>query len=188
VSSEVEKRIALWIERAVIGLDLCPFAAAVWRSERARIAVSDAEDAAGAVESLLEEAAHLLDSDPAELSTTLVVFPRALQAFEEFLDAVGVAESALADAGAEGVLQIATFHPEYRFEGEEEDALSHFTNRAPYPVMHLLREAEVADAVDHHPDPHGIPARNVARLEALGRAGVAELVASWSGAKRRGCS
>jgi uncharacterized protein len=149
--------------------------------------VSEATRAEETIDAVMKEAAHLLDSEPAQLSTTLVVFPHALEDFEEFLDAVGVAEDALAEAGAEGILQIATFHPDYRFEGEAEDALSNTTNRAPYPVMHLLREAEVTDAVDHHPDPDGIPKRNIERLEALGRAAVAELVASYASGKRNDC-
>jgi hypothetical protein len=159
-------RVTRWLERVVIGLDLCPFAQAPWRSGRVRIAVSEAATPETAVASLLVEAAALLDSD--RVSTTLVVYPHALEEFETFLDAVAAAEDALADADAEGVLQIATFHPDYRFEGASEDDVANFTNRSPYPIMHLLRESEMSDAVDHHPDPEGIPARNVSRLNALG--------------------
>jgi hypothetical protein len=159
-------RIARWVESMVIGLDLCPFAAAVWRSGRVRTSVSDAATPADAVQAVLQESVALLESS--ETSTTLVVFPGALADFEEFLDAVATAESALIESGAEGLLQIATFHPQYRFDGTAPDDLSNSTNRAPYPVIQLLRESEVADAVDHHPDPAGIPARNVARLSELG--------------------
>jgi hypothetical protein len=139
-----------------------------------RIAVSEAATAEEAVKALLAEAALLLDSDG--ISTTLVAYPHALADFETYLDAVAAAEDALSDAGADGVLQIATFHPDYRFEGAEEDDVASFTNRAPYPIMHLLRESEMSDAVDHHPDPEGIPARNVARLRALGRAAIEALL------------
>ena len=174
VGTEEEERIARWVERAVIGLDLCPFAAAVWRGGRVRTAISDATTPGQAVEAALREAAELLDSS--EISTTLVVFPRALADFGTFLDAVAAAEEALAAAGAQGVLQIATFHPEYVFEGALADDLSNYTNRAPFPVMHLLRETEVADAVDQHPDPEGIPVKNIERLEELGREAIEALL------------
>jgi uncharacterized protein len=176
VGHEIEDQIAGWIERAVIGLDLCPFASSVWKSGRVRIAVSEARTAEDAVRDLMAEAAQLLDADPSRLSTTLVVFAHALADFDDYLDAVADAEHALAEAGAEGVLQIATFHPEYRFAGADPDALSNYTNRSPHPVMHLLREAEVSDAVDAHPDPESIPARNIERIERLGRAAIEALL------------
>lgn len=157
-----------WVERVVVGLNLCPFAAPVLRPGRVRFALSEAAEPVGILRAALAEATRLLDTPPEALATTLLVVPAGLEDFHDFLDLAAELESVLAEAGAEGVLQIATFHPDYLFEGEPEDGLSHWTNRAPHPVLHLLREDEMAQAIESHPDPEGIPAANIARLEALG--------------------
>jgi len=159
----------------VIGLDLCPFARAVYERGLVRVVVSDAAEPTDAVKVALEEARRLLDTDPSDLSTTVVAFSRTLTDFDTFLDAAATLEAVLADAGAEGVLQVATFHPDYQFEGTDPDAVSSYTNRAPAPIFHLLREAEVALAVEGHPNPAAIPEANVARLESMGAEAIAEL-------------
>lgn len=167
-----------WIETIVIGLKLCPFAAEPWSAGGVRIAVSHAGTTDDAVKDALDEAFALLEGD---VRTTLVVFPDAppLGDFEVFLDVAETVDQILSEAGAEGVLQVATFHPVYRF-GDEPDpeALGHYTNRAPYPVLHLLREEDVSLAVDAYPDIERLPHDNVARLEALGRAHVVGLYAA----------
>ncbi len=172
-------RVRAWLEGAVIGMDLCPFAAPVHRRGQVRIVVSDATGPDAAVHDALAEAQHLLDADPEELATTLVVLPRALTDLYEFLDAAATVEAALVEAGAEGVLQVATFHPDYLFEGEPADDVSHWTNRAPHPVLHLIREDDIEQALARHPDPEGIPATNVARLRELGLPALRELWAAW---------
>jgi len=177
--SDPVARTRRWLDEAVIGLNLCPFAGPVRATGRIRFAVSDATDAESAVGDALSEAVQLLDASPEEVATTLVIVPQALADFHEFLDAVETLVSALSEAGADGVLQVATFHPDYRFAGEEEGALSHFTNRAPHPILHLLREADVAEAVAQHPDPEGIPAANIAGLDTLGESSVVEMWASF---------
>lgn len=164
-----------WIERAVIGLNLCPFAAAPWRRDQVRLAASAAVDFDEAIRDALDEAERLLDADPQQLSTTLIIFPHALDDFEEFLEAADTLDALLAQAGAEGVLQVATFHPRYRFDDTDQDAPSNYTNRSPLPVLHLLREDEVSQAIDAHPDPDRIWEQNVARMESLGPDGVAAL-------------
>ena len=161
-------RTRRWLDEAVIGLNLCPFAAPVLAAGRIRFAVSEATDLESAVRDALGEAVQLLDTPTDEVSTTLVIVPDALGDFDEFLDAVEALEEVLSEGGADGVLQVATFHPDYRFAGEDADGLSHFTNRAPHPILHLLREDEVAVATEQHPDSAGIPAANIARLEAMG--------------------
>jgi len=164
-----------WLEEAVIDLELCPFAGTVHERGAIRFAVSDAVDAQGAVHDALAEAILLVETPESEVATTLVLVPRALADFETFLDAAATLVSALDEAGAGGVLQVPTFHPDYRFEGEDEGALGSFTNRAPCPIFHLLREDHVSEAIANHPDPEGIPARNVERLEALGADQIARM-------------
>ncbi len=167
-----------WIEEAVIGLRLCPFATVPWRAGQVRIAMSEARSAEDATRDALEEAFTLLEADEAAIATTLVVVPHALGDFEEFLDAAATVEHILDEAGARGVIQVATFHPEFQFDGAEPDDLGNWTNRAPYPILHLLREAHITAAVDQHPDTERIPDDNVKRLEAMGRASV---LALWGG-------
>lgn len=169
IEDEVRTAIGRWIDEVVVGLRLCPFAAGPWKAGEVRIVVSDAASPEEAVEHALEEALHLMEVPEDEVATTLVAFSRTLADFETFLDAEATLAHILDEAGGAGILQVASFHPDYRFEGEDPDALSHWTNRAPLPILHLLREAQVSEAVDQHPDPEAIPADNVRRLEALGR-------------------
>jgi hypothetical protein len=169
-------RVQRWLDEAVIGLQLCPFAQPVRSAGRIRFAVSEARDGEVAVRDTLAEAVQLLDTPAEEVATTLVIVPHALQDFHAFLDALEMLQALLAEGGADGVLQVATFHPDYLFAGEEPEAVSHFTNRAPHPIFHLLREADVEEAVAHHSDAAGIPAENMARLEAMGRT---EVLQKW---------
>ena len=171
-----------WLDEAIIGLDLCPFAAKVRRAGGVRMAFLSVSDPLHAVHATLEEARALLSEGPDSARTTLVVVTEGLEVFETYLDVVATVEEALGEVGAGGILQVASFHPDYRFEGEDEDSVSHFTNRAPFPILHLLREEDVSEALDRHPDPGGIPAANTARLEAMGSARVQELWRCWSAA------
>lgn len=175
MSAQVREAVASWLETVVIGLNLCPFAAPVVRGGGARIAVGEGETAEDGVQLALEEAVRLLEDVDASVSTTLVALPRGAEDFQRFLDIVATVEEALEEAGAAGVLQVATFHPDYQFEGTEPEDVTNYTNRAPVPVLHLLREADVEEAVDSHSDPEGIPERNMARLEDLGVEGVQRL-------------
>ncbi|MFO0750989.1 MAG: DUF1415 domain-containing protein [Myxococcota bacterium] len=171
----VRARIDAWIEEAVIGLRLCPFATAPWRAGQVRVHVSAATNADDAARDALEEAFALIEADEEKIATTLVVVPGGLDDFEEFLDAVASVDHILDKAGGRGLLQVASFHPRFRFEGVDEADLGNWTNRAPYPIFHLLREAHVTAAIDQHPDTEKIPDDNVARLEAMGRAAVLAL-------------
>ncbi len=180
MTTDPRVRVTRWLDEAVIGLDLCPFASRVRRADAVRIALSDASTPEEAVTVTLEEARALLEQTRPEVATTLVAFTHTLASFEIFLDAAETVAFALVDAGAEGVLQVATFHPDYCFEGHATDELSHLTNRAPLPILHLLREADVTEAVARHPDPAGIPAANIARLDALGRVALQALWRRWS--------
>ncbi len=163
-SNAVVSQTRDWITRVVIGLDLCPFAAEPLRAGRIRFVVHDGADAESLAEVLAIELQHLDRAPPDEIETTILVHPNALRRFEAFNDFLAVADRLLAQLGLEGTLQIASFHPDYRFAGCTASDPANATNRSPFPMLHLLREASVERAVGLHPDPGGIPERNAARL------------------------
>ena len=160
-----------WIEDAVIGLGLCPFARAVMSGDRVRYRVSDARSAQALRADLEDEMRRLVATDPAEAETSLLIHPWALQDFFAFNDFLGEAEALLEQLGLSGTLQVASFHPRYQFAGTEIDDLENCTNRAPYPTLHLLREASVEQALANFPDPDSIYQRNIATMRRLGAAG-----------------
>lgn len=160
-----------WLERAVIGLDLCPFARPVHLQGRIRYAVSEATTPAALLGEVLDEMLRLAGCEPGEIETTLVIHPRVLGDFGDYNDFLAVAESALADLGLGSVLQIASFHPAYQFAGTAPEDIENYTNRSPYPILHLLRQASVERAVAAFPDPAAIFAKNKETLRRLGHAG-----------------
>jgi len=160
-----------WIERAVIGLDLCPFAKAVHVRNQIRYAVSDAATPEELLADLVTELRDLSAADPEEIETTLLIHPGVLTDFLGYNDFLGVADAAVAELGLEGVIQIASFHPRYQFAGTEPDAIENYTNRSPYPMLHLLREASVERAVAAFPDASRIYEKNVETLRRLGLEG-----------------
>ena len=155
-----------WLETVVIGLDLCPFAAKPFRQDTIRYALCADSDTANALESMMAECRHL-DAVPL-IGTTLLIYPNAFQSFDDYLDFLALAEALLADQGYEGIYQLASFHPDYCFAGSENDDPANFTNRSPYPMLHLLREGDIAAALEHYPDPDKIPERNIERTRKLG--------------------
>lgn len=161
-----------WVERVVIGLKLCPFAPAPALKGKIRYAMSGAETPEALLEDLAAELQRLIDSSAYEIETTVLVHPRILQDFEDFNDFLGIADSALQSMGLEGEIQIASFHPQYRFAGTEVDDIGNETNRSPYPTLHLLREDSVARAVDAFGDTGRISAANLKMLEELGPEGL----------------
>ena len=160
-----------WLERAVIGLNLCPFAKAVYVKHQVRFAVSDATTPEVLLEQLHAELRFLRDADPQQTDTTLLIHPRVLTGFLEYNDFLGQADAAVQEEGLDGVIQIASFHPDYRFAGTETDDIGNYSNRSPFPILHLLREESVARAVDAFPDPDSIVDRNLATLATLGHDG-----------------
>jgi len=164
-------RTKRWLERAVIGLNLCPFAKAVYVKDQIRYVVSRAETPEELLPELIIELKTLEEADPAAIDTTLLIHPVALTDFLAYNDFLAVADAALADLGLSGILQIASFHPQYQFAGTAPDAVENFTNRSPYPMLHLLREASVERAVAAFPDAAEIYERNIATLRRLGHAG-----------------
>jgi hypothetical protein len=161
-----------WVERVVIGLKLCPFAPAPALKGTIRYAMSDATTPEALLEDLAAEMQRLVASSPEELETTLLVHPQVLQDFEEYNDFLAVADGLLEALGLEGELQIASFHPQYRFVDTVADDIGNATNRSPYPTLHLLREESIARAVEAFGDTSSIPTTNIATLEALGHEGL----------------
>lgn len=147
-----------WIERVVIGYNFCPFARRVVLQRGVEYIVSTST----AIEAALLElvaACRQLDKDPSVV-TSFLIFETHFADFENYLDGVAMAETLLIDLGYEGVYQLATFHPAYQFAGEDPEASSHYTNRSPYPMWHLLREDSLEKALEHYPNPEAIPERN----------------------------
>ena len=162
----------------VIGLDLCPFAGRAWQDQRVRCVQSAASSPLDLLDELQEEL-DLLTRAP-EIETTLLIHPDALRDFLDFNDFLDSVDALLEAMGLTGVFQVASFHPDYQFAGEHEDSVSSYSNRAPYPVLHLLREASVEAAVAAHPNAEQIPANNISKLESLGLAGIRQLLADDS--------
>ncbi|PPI85806.1 DUF1415 domain-containing protein [Marinobacter maroccanus] len=163
-----------WVEDVVVGYNLCPFAKRELVRNRVRFVVSEAETEDELLQALHSELQRL--EDEPEIETTLLVHPGVLQDFgpyNEFLDA---ADGLLAYLEMEGVYQIASFHPDYQFEGTEPDAAENFTNRSPFPMLHLLREASLDAAIDSYPDVDGIPERNIGLMEELGAEKMREIL------------
>src|SRR5690606_22136141 len=166
--AQVEREVRRWLERAVIGLNLCPFAKAVYARDQVRIVVSDASTPRALLEQLGEELALLRGTPAAEVDTTLLVHPDVLGDFLAYNDFLGDADALVEAMELDGVLQVASFHPDYQFADSAPDAVENLTNRAPYPILHLLREASVDRAVEAYPDPDAIIERNIATVRALG--------------------
>ncbi|WP_137892535.1 DUF1415 domain-containing protein [Ramlibacter sp. 2FC] len=167
----VEQDMRRWLERAVIGLNLCPFAKAVHVKGQIHYAVSAASCAAELRRDLLAELRDLAAMDAQQRDTTLLIAPLAFPDFLDFNDFLAEADQALAELDLEGVLQIASFHPRYRFAGTDPDDITNFTNRAPHPTLHLLREASLDRAVQAFPEAETIYETNMATLERLGPEG-----------------
>jgi hypothetical protein len=160
-----------WLERAVIGLNLCPFAKAVLVKQQVHFAAAEAEDAQGILEAFERELDALTALDARERDTTLLVIPRGMEDFLTFLDVVARAERIVRKRRLEGVVQVAHFHPRFVFAGAEEDDITNYTNRAPHPTLHLLREASIDRAVAAFPEAAAIYEANMELLRRLGREG-----------------
>lgn len=171
-----ERHIRLWLDDFVVGLNLCPFARPLLGASNLRITVCASSDKAELRSAFLQELDLLQRSTEQDIATTLLAFPHALQDFEDYLWFLDDAQELLREAGLEGVVQLASFHPQYRFAGEAPDAASHYSNRAPYPLIHLLREDMLSRVLADGADPQQVPDRNIATLNAIG---LEELERRW---------
>ena len=160
-----------WLEKAVIGLNLCPFAKAVYVKDQVRLVVSTAPHLDGLLEDLDRELDFLAAVDPNEVDTTLLIHPTLLPDFLDFNDFMQLAEAAVEEHHLQGVIQIASFHPLFQFADTEPNDMANYTNRAPYPILHLLREASISKAVAAFPATETIYQRNIVTLQNLGIAG-----------------
>jgi uncharacterized protein len=176
-SNAVLNATQMWLERIVIGLNLCPFAKAVHIKQQIRWVVSQATSAEQLAQDVQHELALLRDADPAHIDTTLLIHPLVLQDFIEYNDFLNQADALLDQMQLDGVVQIASFHPHYQFAGTVADDVTNHTNRSPYPMLHLLREDSVARAVAATPDAAQIYERNMATLRRLGLPGLQALLA-----------
>jgi len=179
-----------WVQRVVIGLNLCPFASGVVKSGNVQVHTEPSPEMATVLATCIQLCGKLVDAEAehhanaethdghseqgqptktyADRATALLILPNGFDEFDDFLDLVELCNALLVDQGYEGVLQIASFHPHYQFSGCESDDAANYSNRSPYPMLHLLQEAAVEQAVQQHPDPAGIPQRNIDQLRTMG--------------------
>lgn len=168
---EIIEQTRLWLEKAVIGLNLCPFAKAPFVKGLVRIVVSHAKHLDGFLEDLDRELQKLAQTPAEELETTLLVSPTLFADFFQFNDMLDIADAALLDNEVEGIIQIAPFHPDFQFDGTDKEDIGNYTNRSPYPTLHLIREQSIEKAAQTFPDPAVIYERNIRVLETLGQEG-----------------
>ena len=161
----------LWLEKAVIGLNLCPFAKAVYVKNQVRLVVSHARHADDLLEELDRELDLLVATPAEQVDTTLLIHPTLFDDFLDFNDFLEVADGVVDEHGLEGVVQLASFHPKFQFDGTELDDIGNYTNRAPFAILHLLREESVERAVEAFPQAETIFEENIKTLENLGHSG-----------------
>ncbi|MDA8454393.1 DUF1415 domain-containing protein [Acidovorax sp. GBBC 3334] len=175
VHQTVIEDMVRWLERAVIGLNLCPFAKAVHVKEQIHYVVSDATDARGLIEDLQRELEALAEASPERRDTTLLMAPGCMEDFLDFNDFLGLADDLVEAMDLGGILQVASFHPRFQFADTAVDDVGNATNRAPYPTLHLLREESIDRAVEAFPEAEAIFEKNIEMLEELGAEGWAAL-------------
>jgi hypothetical protein len=166
-----------WVTRAVVGLNLCPFAKAPLVKGQIRFVLCETDDPRVLLDVLREQMKQLSQADAEELETTLIVHPNVLDDFVDFNDFLEAADDVLDDLGLVGILQVASFHPAYQFAGTDVDDIGNATNRSPFPTLHLLREASVDRAVEAFPDAESIFEANIRTLKSLGNEGWSTLQA-----------
>ncbi len=162
-----ETEVRQWLEQVVIGMDLCPFAAAPWRRSAVRLVTSDALDEQGLLLEVHDELLRLDAADPLKIETTLILIPGLLADFDDFNQFLDPVDRLLEEFGWQGRFQAASFHPDYRFAGTSSDDGANLTNRSPCPILHLIREDSISRAIARHLNPDAIPERNVARMRDL---------------------
>ena len=171
LSNDVIAVTEIWLERAVIGLNLCPFVKAVHAKRQIRYVVSEATTPEALADQLVRELEFLAEASPETVDTTLLIHPHVLKDFLDFNDFLEVADGIVEELELDGILQVASFHPQFQFENTEPDDITNYTNRAPYPTLHLLREDSVERAVAAFTGELEIASANIVTLEKLGHDG-----------------
>lgn len=165
----------LWLENVVIGLNLCPFAKAIHVKNQIRFVVSTARESTGLLDDLKRELSLLVATDPEQIESTLLIHPAVLKDFVEYNDFLTDCDFVVRELELDGIVQIASFHPQYQFAGTKIDDVTNYTNRSPFPMLHLLREDSVTRAVQSFPEVDSIYKKNMATLKKLGKARMEEL-------------
>lgn len=174
-TDEIIAKTKEWLEKAVIGLNLCPFAKGAYIKNQIKFVISPAITIEELLNDLMFEMEHLANTDSDTTDTTLLIHPEVLADFFDYNDFLNTADIALSELNLDGVLQVASFHPDYQFAGTEKDDVTNYTNRSPYPILHLLREESVSKAIDSYPNVDEIPDKNIETLNKLGVGGFKKL-------------
>lgn len=177
-SEQIIRATRKWVDSFIIAHNICPFAHKEQQRNRIRYQIADTADIGLVLQHLIDECV-LLDATP-DTETTLLILPQGFADFEDYLDLLAVAEQLLIEQQYEGVYQLASFHPEYRFadEAEETEDPANYTNRSPYPMLHIIREASIERALAHYPDPKNIPTRNIQLTRDMGLEKLKDLLAA----------
>lgn len=170
-------RTRCWIEKAVVALNLCPFAKNPVEGGQVRYVVSKAIDEATLLAEMQQELEHLRATDPAAVETTVLIHPYVLSDFYDYNDFLGIVDAFLEQEGYSGEFQVASLHPDYQFAGTELEDAENYTNRSPYPILHLLREELLEKAILSYARPDKIPERNIRTMEKLGSEKMREMLA-----------
>lgn len=165
----------LWLEKVVIGLNLCPFAKPIYVKNQIRFIVSHASEWSGLLDDLKRELSLLVTASPERIETTLLIHPHVLKDFVEYNDFLADCDLVIEEMELDGIVQVASFHPQYQFAGTNIDDVTNYTNRSPFQMLHLLREESVTRAVESFPDVESIYQKNIDVLKKLGKAGMESL-------------
>lgn len=179
----IEQDVRNWLKNVVIGLNLCPFAGQPQQHDTVRFALSQATTDADLLADLQLEMQNLDRTPPEQLETTLLIVPKHLQRFADYNDFLDAVDWLIEQQQWEGIYQVASFHPDYRFADVLPDAKENLTNKAPYPILHILREASLEKAIEHYADVDEIPMRNIEKMENLSEQDIARLFPHLSGKK-----
>ena len=177
-NTETVRNTVRWLKNIVVGLNLCPFAGPVLAANSIQIEVSDATELEGVLADVLTQLDKIQSADEIEVATSILIFPHAMHNFDEYWAMAEIASDLLVEVGLDNIIQIATFHPEYCFDGVHRDDISNYTNRSPYPMLHFIREAQLTRALEAYSNPEEIPQNNIRRLEQLGKTEFLKLLAA----------
>ncbi len=166
-TATIVTQVEQWLDRVVIGLNLCPFAAEPRRQQQIRFQVSPSTNPSDLLADLQSELRYLSQHPATQVETTILIIPQSLEDFADYNDFLDLADRLLQQFGWEGEFQIASFHPNYQFADTQPDDAENLTNRSPYPLLHILREDSVETALDNYPNPEAIPDRNIEQVQGL---------------------
>lgn len=167
-NSQVIKTVQNWVEEFIIGYNICPFAKKVFVTLRIKYILNTSTNDEQILQAFLKELQWLSTTDSKEIDTTLFILTNAFLDFEHYLNFIHIIEVMIEQLDYEGVFQVATFHPNYQFEGTQPTDAENFTNRAPFPIIHILREESVEKAIENYPNPEAIPERNIDLMNKMG--------------------